>query len=113
MTSERQSPLSAFQFALLLAVVAFAPVAFLLCLFRLLSFFIMPSLFFHLLFIGFPIGAFLGARFFRVSLSDFRSSLVLLHGVMLLSLALCLLCKRADYLRARFYDLRTDLLLVS
>jgi spermidine synthase len=113
MSAERQSPLSALQFALLLGVVGFAPVAFLLCLFRLLSFFIMPSLFFHLLFIGFPMGAFLGARFFRVSLSDFCRSLVLLHGMMLVSLALCLLCKQADYLRAQFYDLRADRLLAQ
>ena len=94
MTAERDTSLSTFQFALLLGIVAFAPVAYLLCLFRLLSFFIMPSLFFHLLFIGFPIGAFLGARFFGVSVRDFSRSLLLLHGVMIASLALCLLCKR-------------------
>ena len=71
MIEAERSPLGATTLALLLGVVSFATVAFLLCIFRLLSFFIMPSLFFDLLFIGFPIGAFLGARYFRISLGDF------------------------------------------
>src|SRR5262245_59641306 len=92
---------------LLLGMISFATVAFLYCLFRLLSFFVMPFLFFDLLFIGFPIGAFVGARYFQVSLRDFSRSLVILNLVMLLSLGFCLLCKRADYLRATLYDLKT------
>jgi spermidine synthase len=101
-------PVSGWKLTLILAIVSFATVAFVLCLFRLLSFFIMPSLFFDLLFIGFPIGAFIGARYFSVSVRDFFHSLVALQIVMLLSIGLCLACKHADYLRATFYDLETS-----
>jgi hypothetical protein len=40
-----------------LFLLSFATVAFTIALYRLLAFFIMPSLFFDLLFIGFPLGA--------------------------------------------------------
>ena len=96
---------SPWRFAGFLLLVSFAPVAFMLCIFRLLSFFIMPSLFFHLLFIGFPVGGFIGARYFAVTLRDFVRSLVMLYALMLVSVVFCLLCKRADYLRATMSDL--------
>ena len=60
---------------------SFATVLFTLAIFKLLSFFIMPSLFFDLLFIGFPIGAFIGAAWFRVHLSSFLRSLWLLQAL--------------------------------
>ena len=49
--------------ALCLLCVSYATALFTLSVFKILSFFIMPSLFFDLLFIGFPVGAWLGARF--------------------------------------------------
>ena len=57
-----------------------ATVLFTLALFRLLSFFIMPSLFFDLLFVGFPLGALLGVRYFPISAVSFRRSLWILQG---------------------------------
>ena len=57
-----------------LFLLSFATVAFTIALFRLLTFFIMPSLFFDLLFIGFPLGALAGARFFRVSRLSFLNT---------------------------------------
>ena len=54
-----------------LFLLSFATVTFTIALFRLLTFFIMPSLFFDLLFIGFPLGALAGAYFFRISKQSF------------------------------------------
>jgi len=102
---EEAPPVSAPGLAALLCAVSFAAVAFMLCIFRLLSFFIMPSLFFHLLFIGFPLGAFIGARWFKASVRDFGRSLAILQVVMLASVGVCLLCKYAGYLRAQMYHL--------
>ena len=53
---------------------SFAAVLFTLSIWKLLGFFIMPSLFFDLLFIGFPIGALLGVRFLPVTLPAFRKT---------------------------------------
>lgn len=90
-----------------------ATVLFTLSLFKLLSFFIMPSLFFDLLFIGFPVGAFLGVRFFKVSPTSFRATLWVLQGVMALSVVATLACKHFDYLRAHLFDVKLHLLLVQ
>ena len=68
-----------------LFLLSFATVAFTIALFRLLTFFIMPSLFFDLLFIGFPLGALAGVRFFRISKQSFLNTLWILQGAMLLS----------------------------
>ncbi|HVJ79889.1 MAG TPA: hypothetical protein VNC50_02370, partial [Planctomycetia bacterium] len=98
------------RFILVLGLLSFATVVFLLCIFRLLTFFIMPSIFFDLLFIGFPIGAFLGARYFKPRPESFAGSLRWLRAAMAATIVLSLACKHADYLRARFYDLETGLL---
>ena len=88
-----------------------ATVLFTLSLFKLLSFFIMPSLFFDLLFVGFPIGAFLGARFFQIRPSSFRATLWILQLVMLLSIVAALSCKHFDYLRANLFEVELHRLL--
>ena len=87
-----------------LFLISFATVLFTLSVWKLLAFFIMPSLFFDLLFIGFPLGAFIGSRFFKVSGGAFRKSLWILQGVMVLSVLACLICKHFDYLRAHLFE---------
>src|SRR5437879_12484620 len=79
---------------------SFGTALFALGVFKLLSFFIMPSLFFDLLFIGFPLGALIGARFFAVNIRSLRRALVGLQMIMAASVVACLLAKRFDYLRA-------------
>jgi hypothetical protein len=90
---------------------SFSTVLFTLALFKLLSFFIMPSLFFDLLFIGFPVGAFLGARFFGRSGPSFRRSLWILFAAGCFSTAACLACKHFDYLRAHLFEVEIPKLL--
>src|SRR5207302_10072119 len=68
-------------------------VLFSLLVFRLLSFFIMPSMFFALLLVGFPIGAALAARRPGGDVRRFRTLLAVLQGVMVLTIAATLLCK--------------------
>src|SRR5437867_6655724 len=92
--------------ALSIFLISFATVLFTLSVWKLLSFFIMPSLFFDLLFVGFPVGAFLGVKFFRVSLRSFLRTLSTLQGAMLLSVAACLVCKHVDYLRAHLFEVK-------
>src|SRR5688572_24933031 len=102
----RPGALAACLFAL-----SFSTVLFTLAVFKLLSFFIMPSLFFDLLFIGFPMGAFLGASLFGVTASSFRRSLWVLLGVAVFSIAACLACKHFDYLRAHLFEVEVPKLL--
>jgi hypothetical protein len=85
-------------------LLSFATVLFTLSVWKLLSFFIMPSLFFDLLFIGFPIGALIGVRFFAPSLASFRTTLWILQAVIVLSIGACLACKHFDYLRAHIFE---------
>jgi hypothetical protein len=85
-------------------LLSFATVLFTIVLFRLLAFFIMPSLFFDLLFIGFPLGALAGAWFFRVGKAAFLRSLWILLAVMIFSILAMLGCKHFDYLRAHLFD---------
>ncbi len=101
--TERVPPL---ELGAALLLISFATVLFTLGIWKLLSFFIMPSLFFDLLFVGFPAGAFLGVKLFRVSLRSFLRTLWILQGAMLLSIAACLLCKHADYLRAHLFEVK-------
>jgi hypothetical protein len=84
--------------------VSFAAALFTLAVLKLLSFFIMPSLFFDLLFIGFPLGAWLGARFIAPRPQSFVRSLWALTAIMALSIAGSLLAKRFDYLRASLFQ---------
>jgi hypothetical protein len=90
--------------AIALFLLSFGTVLFTVILFRLLTFFIMPSLFFDLLFIGFPLGALLGAYFFKIDFKSFEKSLWILQAVMVLSVFAMLLCKHFDYLRAHLFD---------
>lgn len=70
-----------------------------LLIFRLLSFFIMPSIFFSLLLVAFPIGAALAARRPIADTKRFRTLLLVLQSVMILSLFATLLCRHVDYMR--------------
>lgn len=94
-------------------LLSFATVVFTIALFRLLAFFIMPSLFFDLLFIGFPLGALAGAYFFRVSGRSFLRTLWILQGAMLFSILAMLACKHFDYLRAHLFDVELRRLFVQ
>ncbi len=96
-----------------LFLLSFATVAFTIALYRLLAFFIMPSLFFDLLFIGFPLGALAGAYFFRVSGRSFLKTLWILQGAMLFSVFAMLACKHFDYLRAHLFDVELQRLFVQ
>lgn len=75
-------------------------VLFSLLIFRLLSFFIMPSMFFALLLVGFPIGAALASLMKRADVTRFRQMLVVLQVVMILTVFATLYCKHVDYMRA-------------
>lgn len=107
---------SAREMALCLLGLSFATVLFVLAIFKLLSFFIMPSLFFDLLFVGFPLGAFIGAAFFRVSLRSLVRSLWVLQGVTVASVIAILLAKNLDsfdYLRAHLFEVEVGGLLTQ
>lgn len=112
METERE-PLPARRMATALFLLSFATVMFTITLFRLLTFFIMPSLFFDLLFIGFPLGALAGAWLYRASRSSFLATLWTLQGAMLFSVLAMLACKHLDYLRAHLFDVELQRLLVQ
>ena len=89
-------------------------VLFSLAIFRLLSFFIMPSMFFSLLLVGFPIGAALVARQRSPDAKHFRLLLAMLEGVMILSILGTLLGKHVNYLRAQLlFGVDPDKLLIQ
>lgn len=96
-----------------LFLLSFATVLFTIVLFRLLTFFIMPSLFFDLLFIGFPLGALAGAYAFRIGKQSFVRSLWILQGAMVFSVIAMLACKHFDYLRAHLFDVELQRLFVQ
>ena len=96
-----------------LFLLSFATVLFTIVLFRLLTFFIMPSLFFDLLFIGFPLGALAGAYFFRIGKPSFLRALWILQGAMVFSVIAMLACKHFDYLRAHLFDVELRRLFVQ
>ncbi|MGB5537574.1 MAG: hypothetical protein WBN08_16925, partial [Thiogranum sp.] len=89
MTTLVQAPsakqLTPWKLPTVLFLLSFATVVFTIALFRLLTFFIMPSLFFDLLFIGFPLGALAGAYFFRISRQSFLKTLWFLQAAMIFS----------------------------
>ncbi len=103
--------LSPVALAFCLFSLSFSTVLFTLSVFKLLSFFIMPSLFFDLLFIGFPVGAFLGARFFPANSVCFRKTLWILLATAVFSTGACLVSKNFDYLRAHLFDVEIPKLL--
>jgi hypothetical protein len=90
--------------ATILFLLSFATVVFTIVMFRLLTFFIMPSLFFDLLFIEFPLGALAGVYFYTVSKQSFLKTLWILQVAMLFSILVMLACKHFDYLRAHLFD---------
>ena len=96
-----------------LFLLSFATVMFTIALFRLLTFFIMPSLFFDLLFIGFPLGALAGAYFFHISRQSLLRTLWILQGAMVFSVFAMLACKHFDYLRAHLFDVQLQRLFVQ
>jgi hypothetical protein len=85
--------------------ISFSAALFTLSLFKLLSFFIMPSLFFDLLFIGFPLGAFVAARYLHTDRASLVTSLWALQAMMALAVGCSLVAKRFDYLRAHLFDI--------
>ena len=85
--------------------ISYATALFALAIFKLLSFFVMPSLFFDLLFVGFPLGAWLGAKLAVVERRSLLRGLWALEAIMAASVASCLLAKRFDYLRAHLFDI--------
>ncbi len=101
-TTRRYWPL---RMAFCLLCLSYATALFTLSVFKVLSFFIMPSLFFDLLFIGFPVGAWMGARFGSADRRVFFRCLWGLTAIMAASVACCLLAKRFDYLRAHLFDI--------
>jgi hypothetical protein len=84
---------------------SFGTVLFTLSIFKLLSFFIMPSLFFDLLFIGFPLGAFVAAHRIPANRRSLVASLWAVQAIMAASVGCCLMVKRFDYLRAHLFQI--------
>ena len=117
MTTLVQAPsakqLTPWKLPTVLFLLSFATVVFTIALFRLLTFFIMPSLFFDLLFIGFPLGALAGAYFFRISRQSFLKTLWFLQAAMIFSVFAMLACKHFDYLRAHLFDVQLQRLFVQ
>ena len=111
--TDTEERLASWRLTTILFVLSFATVLFTIVLFRLLTFFIMPSLFFDLLFIGFPMGALAGAYFFHISKASFLRSLWLLQGSMVFSIAAMLACKHFDYLRAHLFDVELERLFLQ
>jgi len=105
--------LSPLKMGVVLFATSFAAVLFTLSVWKLLGFFIMPALFFDLLFIGFPIGALLAVRFLPVSLPAFRKTLWILQLMILLSVVACLAAKHFDYLRAHLFDVEISKLVIQ
>jgi hypothetical protein len=96
-----------------LFLLSFATVLFTIVLCRLLTFFIMPSPFFDLLFIGFSLGALAGAYLFHVRKASFVHSLWILLGAMVFSVVAMLACEHFDYLRAHLFDVHLQQLFVQ
>ena len=116
MTTAMQQPSDPFparKLAAVLFLLSFATVVFTIVVFRLLTFFIMPSLFFDLLFIGFPLGALAGVRFYVVSRQSFLKTLWILQGAMVFSVFAMLACRHFDYLRAHLFDVELQRLFLQ
>ena len=116
MTTAMQQPtdqLPERKLAAILFLLSFATVVFTIVVFRLLTFFIMPSLFFDLLFIGFPLGALAGVRFYTVCRGSFLKTLWILQGAMFFSVFAMLACRHFDYLRAHLFDVELQRLFLQ
>jgi len=99
--------------ALALFLLSFSTVLFTLVIFKLLSFFIMPSLFFDLLFIGFPLGALLGAFFFSVTIKSFLRTIGILQLALILSTYAVLFAHRFSYLKVHLFNVEVSQLIVN
>lgn len=82
-----------------LFLLSLAAVLFSLCVFRLISFFIMPSLFFDLLLICFPVGAALAMTRHGEAFERFRRALPLLQIAMAATIGATLTLKHFDFMR--------------
>ena len=96
-----------------LFLLSFGTVLYTLVVFKLLSFFIMPSLFFDLLFIGFPIGALLGASVFKVSTKSFLWTIGLLQVAICFSTYAVLFAHNFSYLRVHLFEVEVSQLIVT
>jgi hypothetical protein len=112
-TQHPTDPLAAARLAAILFLLSFATVVFTIVVFRLLTFFIMPSLFFDLLFIGFPLGALAGVRFYSIDSRSFMKTLWILQGAMIFSVLAMLACRHFDYLRAHLFDVELQRLFLQ
>ncbi len=99
--------------AIALLLLSFSTVLFTLVIFKLLSFFIMPSLFFDLLFIGFPVGAMMAAYFFKVDIKSFVRTIWILQLALILSTFAVLFAHNFGYLRVHLFDVRVSQLLIN
>jgi len=98
---------------LALFLLSFSTVVFTLVIFKLLSFFIMPSLFFDLLFIGFPVGALLGTFFFSVTIKSFLRTIGVLQLALILSTYAVLFAHNFSYLKIHLFNVEVSLLIVN
>lgn len=101
MTDSINPPVHARRIGLSLFLLSSGAVLFSLSLFRLISFFIMPSLFFDLLLVCFPVGATIAMlrKGEERAMSRFRLSLPLLQCVMVATIAATLMLKHFDFMR--------------
>lgn len=85
--------------AVSLFLLSLAAVLYSLSLFRLIGFFIMPSLFFDLLLVGFPVGAALAAAWKGEPVERFPKALTIFQVTMFLSIGATLSLKHFDFMR--------------
>lgn len=87
------------RFAVSLFLLSLAAVLYSLSLFRLIGFFIMPSLFFDLLLVGFPVGAALAAMWKGEPAERFPKALTVFQVTMFLTIVATLSLKHFDFMR--------------
>ena len=98
--------------AVALFLLSFSTVLYTLVVFRLLSFFIMPSLFFDLLFIGFPVGALLASYFFKVNTRSFIWAICILQVMLILSTFAVLFAHNFSYLKVNLFQVEVKHMIV-
>ena len=98
---------------LALLLLSFSTVLYTLVIFKLLSFFIMPSLFFDLLFIGFPLGAMLGAFFFSVSIKSFLRTILVVQVAIIFSTYAVLFAHNFNYLKVHLFNVEVSQLIAN
>ncbi|MGI9545029.1 MAG: hypothetical protein ACR2MX_17340, partial [Cyclobacteriaceae bacterium] len=73
----------------------------------------MPSLFFDLLFIGFPLGALVGTFFFSLNLKSFLRTIWILQLALVFSTIAVLFAHNFNYLRVHLFDVEVSQLIVN